>query len=88
MRTSGIAIMSDDDVEIIMSPLCKTYTENGKSVIVEIYKGVEEKWILEILDHLGNSMISDEMFETDQEAWNQFIHDVKEEGIDSFIGLK
>ena len=79
--------IEDDEYEVKLSPLSQAYCENGKTVEVEIYKGEDnEGWILEILDKQGNSMIAEEMFETDQEAWNQFISDVKEDGIDAFIG--
>jgi|GEM_PF-4535368 len=78
--------LEEDDYKVILSPLSKTYSEGTKSVEVEIYKGEEEEgWILEILDGLGNSMIADEMFKTAQEAWDQFMEDIKKDGIDSFI---
>ncbi len=80
---------SEDDYEVKLSALFQTYKEGDKSVEVEIYKGEDDDgWILEILDGLGNSMISDEMFLTEQQAWDQFVTDVKEDGIDAFIGLK
>ena len=79
----------EDDIEIIMSDLCRTYTERNKSIEVEIYKGVDDEgWFLEILDQYGNSMLWDEMFKTEQEALAQFESDLKKEGIDIFIGKK
>lgn len=79
--------IEDENYKIELSSLSQPYSENGKTVEVEIYKGEDDKgWILEILDTSGNSMIADEMYETDTEAWNQFIADVKKEGIDAFIG--
>lgn len=81
--------LEDDDYEVKLSPLSKKYSEGNKSVEVEIYKGEDDEgWILELLDNLGNSMIADEMFKTEQEAWDQFIDDVKNDGIDAFIGRK
>ena len=79
--------IEDEEYEIKLSPLSQTYSENGKTVEVEIYKGEEDEgWILEVLDKRGNSMIGEEMFKTDREAWDQFVSNVKEEGIDTFIG--
>jgi hypothetical protein len=78
--------VDDDDYHVELSPLSRPYSENGKSVEVEIYKGEDDEgWILEILDTKGNSMIAEEMFKTDKEAWDQFIMDVKEDGIEAFI---
>jgi len=79
--------IEDEEYEVKLSSLSQSYSENGKSVEVEIYIGDDDDgWILEILDDQGNSMIGEEKFKTDKEAWNQFITDVKEEGIDAFIG--
>lgn len=79
----------DEEYKVELSSLSKTYNKDGKSVEVEIYKGEDDEgWILEVLDNLGNSMIADEQFETEQKAWNQFIQDVERDGIDAFIGTK
>ena len=79
----------DDDYEVILSSLSKTYSEGDLSVEVEIYKGEDDEgWILEILDNLGNSMIAEEQFQTEQAAWDQFVSDVTKNGIESFIGHK
>ena len=45
----------DDDVEIEMSPLCQELTDSGKTVQVEIYRGEEKGWILEVVDEEGSS---------------------------------
>lgn len=56
----------DEYYDVKLSPLSQPYSENLKTVEVEIYKGEEDDgWILEVLDTRGNSMIADEIFETD-----------------------
>ena len=76
----------DDDYEVILSPLSYKHVEGDKSVVVEIYRGEDEKrWILEILDIYGNSLIGDELFDTEQQALDEFKKDLKKEGIDYFI---
>jgi len=78
--------IEDEEYAVELSSLSQPYSENGKTVEVEIYKGEDDEgWILEVLDTKGNSMIAEEMFKTDKEAWDQFVLDVKEEGIDTFI---
>jgi hypothetical protein len=53
---------------------------------VNTYKGDDDAgWILEILDGYGNSTSADEQFATKQQAWDQFITDIKNDGIDTFI---
>ncbi len=76
----------EEEYDVILSDLTHVYEEDGKSVTVEIYSDGEGKWILEILDKKGNSFIGDEHFETEQSALDQFQSDVKESGIDAFIG--
>lgn len=76
--------MSETEPEIIMSPLCQTVTEDDYSVRVEIYRGDESKWILEVVDPGGGSTVWDDQFETDQLALAEFKRTLKSEGIRSF----
>jgi len=78
----------DEDFEIEYSPLSRKYEQDGKIVEIQIYEDdpKENGWILEIVDEYGNSVVYDDLFKTDQEALDQFLSDVKEEGIDAFIG--
>lgn len=78
----------EDDMEIILSPLSHTFEEDGKSVEVEIYKEKNDsQWFLEVLDEYGNLLLNDEMFDSDEQALQQFKEDIKKNGIDSFIGI-
>ena len=60
--------MNDEEIEIIMSPLCQSIERDGKSVRVDIYDDGDGKWILEVVDEFGNSVVWDDHFSTDQKA--------------------
>ena len=76
--------MSEEDPELIMSPLCQNVTRDGYTVRVEIYRGETSKWILEVVDPAGGSTVWDDLFEADQLALEEFKRTLKSEGIRSF----
>ena len=63
--------MVDDDPEIERSPLSREFSLDGVTVNVEIYrlKGGDEGWSLEVVDHEWASTVWDDLFATDQEAY-------------------
>lgn len=75
-----------DDPEIIDSPLSRLYSDEGKTVEVCIYRLEHSKWTLEVRDLDGNHTLWDDEFETDQQAWEEFLREVDENGIEQFIG--
>jgi hypothetical protein len=79
--------MMDDEIELIMSPLCQSVEREGKSVDVEIYQDGEGKWILEVVDEFKNSTVWDDLFFTDQEAMDEVVRTIDKEGIGSLIGI-
>lgn len=72
--------------ELIYSPLQQTYVDGGKSVEIHIYRMPETGWSLEVVDQYNNSTVWDGEFETDQEALELALQELREEGIDAFIG--
>ncbi len=68
------------------SPLCQSVTRDGKTVQVEIYDDGEGGWLLEVVDDYGNSTIWDDPFAADQEALDEVLKTINEDGIDSLIG--
>ena len=72
--------------DLILSPLQQKYTADGKTVEVCIYRLPDTGWTLEIVDQYNNSTVYDGEFNTDQEAFDLFLEEVKTEGIDSMIG--
>jgi uncharacterized protein len=67
------------------SEITKEIEKNGFKVTIEVYKGNEGGWILEIVDDGWNSTVSDDLFPTAKEALDTAIKAIKEEGIQSFI---
>jgi hypothetical protein len=76
-----------DENDIIYSPLQRYFSSNGKTVEICIYRLPESGWSLEVVDEFYNSTVWDKEFETDQEALDQFMDEIKEEGIEAFIGM-
>lgn len=72
--------------DLIYSPLQQCYTADGETVEVCIYRMPDTGWTLEVVDRYGNSTVWDGEFTTDEEAFNQFLADLKEDGIEAIIG--
>ena len=75
-----------EEIELIYSPLQQTYTEDGKTVDIQIYRSADSGWTLEVVDQYGNSTVWEAEFETDQEALDQVMWEIKEDGIKALIG--
>jgi len=79
--------MSDEEYELITSPLSQTVSLEGETVQVEIYRGVDDKgWVLEVVDKYGNSAVWDDLFDTDNAAYKEVLSTIELEGIQSLIG--
>ena len=70
-----------------MSALCQTLTRDGKTLQIDIYDDGEGGWLLEVIDEYNNSTVWDDSFSDEQEALNEALRTVEEEGIDALIGL-
>jgi len=79
-------MIDDDKHPVINSPLSQEITKDGKTVSVEIYDDGEGKWVLEVVDEYGNSCLWDDSFKTEQEALNEAIKTIDDDGIESLIG--
>jgi hypothetical protein len=76
----------EEEPEIIHSPLSRKASRDGHTVSVEIYGTGKNDWILEVVDAGGNSTVWDGTFDTDNEAWDEFVRTIEEEGISSVSG--
>ncbi|WP_028452930.1 hypothetical protein [Chitinilyticum aquatile] len=76
-----------NDIDLIFSPLQQMYTVNEQTVEVCIYRLPDSGWTLEVVDQYNNSTIFDGEFESDQDAFDLFLCEIREHGIESFIGL-
>ncbi len=78
--------MSNDPVPK-ESPLSQVIERDGRSVKVEIYEDGTGGWLLEVVDEFGNSSVWDQSFETEQDALDEALKTIREEGIESLIGF-
>lgn len=72
--------MTEDDPYPVHSPLSQPVTRDGKTVQVEIYEDGEGGWILEIVDAYFNSTVWNESFQSDQDALDEALRTIAEEG--------
>lgn len=78
--------MQDRDPNIVHSGLSGTVTEDGITVELGIYRLEHDpKWALEVINEAGTSTVWDELFETDEAAYQEFRRTVDEEGMVSFL---
>jgi uncharacterized protein len=76
----------NDEFKIINSPLSQKITRDETTIEVLIYRGEHEAaWILEVVDHAGGSTVWDETFQTEQDALNEVLRTIDEEGIACFL---
>ena len=70
-----------DQKDLIYSALNQTYTKDGKSVEIHIYRMPNTSWMLEVVDSFGNSTVFEDEFVTDAEAFNYLIDEIERDGI-------
>jgi hypothetical protein len=75
----------DHDYQLVMSPLCQAITDNGHTVRIEIYRGLETDWTLEAVNASNNSTVWDDLFPTDLAALEEALRTIREEGIESLV---
>ncbi len=78
-----------DEYELDYSDHCGRIERDGRSIEIQIYRGREREdasWILEIVDDLsGSSIVWDELFETDQEAYDCLMKEIEAQGLNKVI---
>ena len=78
--------MTDEVLNIVYSDLGGHFSENGVDVeviIVKLERGSE--WTLEVVNSNGTSIVWDETFLDDLEAYAEFQRTVTDEGMDAFL---
>ena len=75
-----------DNPEPKESPLSQTIERDGRSVQVYIYDDGTGRWLLEVVDQFNNSNVWDQSFKTEQDALNEALVTIRDEGIESLIG--
>lgn len=70
-----------EEIEITLSPLCRSYAEGDQSVDVEIYSGNQKDWVLEIVSD-DKTIIIDSTFPSEMAAYSAFETLVDQYGLD------
>lgn len=75
----------DRDPNIVISGLSGDFTKDGVTVDVHILRLEHEKsWTLEVVNSSGTSIVWDDPFESDEQAYAEFQRTVAEEGMSVF----
>jgi hypothetical protein len=82
--------VEDEDREFEHSPLSGSFSRDGETVDVEIYRyaGTQDPWQLVVIDlSSGGCTAWKETFATDQEAYDAFTAMVEAHGMAPFVGV-
>jgi uncharacterized protein len=75
----------NEDIEVIDSPLSQSYSADGHTLSIEIYRIPDTEWTLEIVNEQGTTTVWNTLFHTDQEALDEAFATLQAEGIASFV---
>ena len=75
-----------DASNIIRSALCQSFSSDGLTVQIEIYRLEDgDGWTLELIDAEGGSIVWEEQFATDVAAFAEFTEGLEELGLERLI---
>jgi hypothetical protein len=78
--------MSQHDPNLVTSGLSGVVTQDGVKVEICIVRLEHEKlWTLEVVNAAGTSVVWDEQFSSDEEAYAEFKRTVAAEGMQAFL---
>ena len=74
-----------NDPNILISGLSRKFSQDGVDFRIEIYRLEHDpNWTLEVVDEDGTSTVWDDLFQTDQEALDEALKTIQEEGPSAF----
>ena len=84
---TAITGSNDNDPLLEESTLSSSFTRDGITVAVKIYRlaGEGDGWTLEVVTPKGNSIVWQDTFATDGEAYRTFYLVVENEGVGTFL---
>ena len=59
--------------------------DNATVEVIIVRLESESKWSLEVLNNAGTSIVWDDLFDSDDEAYAEFQRTVEEEGMNAFL---
>jgi len=78
--------VNEHDPNLVFSSQSGKMTQDGITVEVSIIRLEHEKdWTLEVVNDAGTSIVWDGVFQSNDDAMNEFLWTVKEEGMKIFL---
>ena len=78
--------MEDRDPNLVRSGLSGLVTKDRVTVEVEIYRLEDEPgWSLEVVNDKGTSIVWNDLFSSDRDAYDEFLRTAAEEGMSTFL---
>ena len=75
----------EEDPEIVYSSRCTKFSKDGQTVEVNIFRiETESTWHLEVINEQNTSTVWDDPFDSDDEAYSEFLSTVEVEGMGAF----
>ena len=75
-----------EEFKLEMSPLSQPISVDGKIIQVDVYRGDNGGWILEVIDESNSSPVWGDEFDTDAAALDEVKRAIEADGIDGLIG--
>ena len=75
-----------EENDLIDSDLQQSFSKDGRTVEIYIYRMPDTEWTLEIVDEYDNSTVWNETFATDQLALDAALKAIEQESIHGFVG--
>jgi len=76
----------NEEFEPKVSELSRDYSEGDLTVQIDIYEDGEGGWLLEIVDQDNNSTVWEDTFDSEQDALDEALDALADEGIEAFVG--
>ncbi|WP_051539424.1 hypothetical protein [Sulfitobacter sp. 20_GPM-1509m] len=73
------------DPEIIDSPLSQSVMVEGHRFEIQIYRGENTLWTLEVVNEKSTSFVWDELFSTDRDALGAALADFENSSVEDFL---
>lgn len=75
----------EEDPKIVYSSRCTNFSKDGQTVEVNIFRiETESTWHLEVINEQNTSTVWDDPFDSDEEAYAEFLSTVEAEGMGAF----
>jgi hypothetical protein len=83
------ATMNPREPNLVRSGLSRTVEKDGVTVVVSIVRlEHESNWSLEVVNAAGASIVWEDLFSSDDEAYAEFEKTVAEEGMRAFFDME